>query len=63
LGIQSFGIGLDPEVYYITHLPVKINVTEVSLVGVAAVIVSFLATIPPSLFAARLPPVEGLRYD
>jgi lipoprotein-releasing system permease protein len=61
--IQNFGIGLDPEVYYITHLPVKVDTFEVSLVGIAAVIVSYLATIPPALFAARLEPVEGLRYE
>ncbi|MBL92748.1 MAG: hypothetical protein CMH56_13165 [Myxococcales bacterium] len=63
LGIQEFGIGLDPEVYYITNLPVKIDVVEVCLVGSAAVVVSFLATIPPALFASRLSPVEGLRYE
>jgi lipoprotein-releasing system permease protein len=61
--IQNFGIGLDPEVYYITHLPVKVDTFEVSLVGIAAIIVSYLATIPPALFAARLEPVEGLRYE
>lgn len=61
--ISVFGIGLDPEVYYISELPVKIDALDVALVAVAAVIISFLATIPPSLFAARLKPVEGLRYD
>ena len=63
LGIQQFGIGLDPEVYYITNLPCRIDTLEVSLVATAALVVSFLATIPPALFAARLPPVEGLRYE
>jgi len=61
--IQSFGIGLDPEVYYISHLPVKINGFEISIVAISAIVVSFLATIPPSLYAARLRPVEGLRYE
>ncbi len=59
--IQTFGIGLDAEVYYITHLPVRVDVIEVSFVAFAALVVSFLATIPPALFAARLRPVEGLR--
>lgn len=61
--ISAFGIGLDPEVYYISELPVRIDFLDVSLVGITAIIISFLATIPPSLYAAKLRPVEGLRYD
>ncbi len=61
--IKVFGIGLDSQVYYISSLPVKIDSFEVILVVSSAVIVSFLATVPPSLFAARLRPVEGLRYE
>lgn len=61
--IQTYGIGLDPEVYYITHLPVKVDLAEVSVVALAAVLVSYLSTIPPALFAARLRPVEGLRLE
>lgn len=61
--IKTFGIGLDPDVYYITHLPVHVEGLEVALVGVAAVVLSYLATIYPALLAARLRPVEGLRYE
>lgn len=61
--LQIFGIGLDSRVYYISSLPIKMEVLEVALVFVAAVVVSFLATIPPALYAARLRPVEGLRYE
>lgn len=61
--IKTFGIGLDPDVYYITHLPVHVEGTEVVLVGAAAVVLSYLATIYPALLAARLRPVEGLRYE
>ncbi len=61
--IQSFGIGLDPEVYYITHIPIRMDPLELTLVIFGAIIISFLATIPPALFAARLKPVEGLRYE
>ena len=58
-----FGIGLDPQVYYITNLPVKINWYEVLFVGISVIIVSFLATIPPAKYAAGLKPVEGLRME
>ena len=61
--VQTFGIGLDPDVYYITHLPVHVEPMEVALVGAAAVVLSYLATIYPALLAARLRPVEGLRYE
>lgn len=61
--IEKVGIRLDPDVYYFSNLPVKIVVNEIFLVVGSAILISFLATIPPSLFAARLNPVEGLRYD
>jgi ABC-type lipoprotein release transport system permease subunit len=61
--IETFGIGMDPDVYYISNLPVKVEPFEVFLVGVAALGLSYLATIYPALLAARLKPVEGLRYE
>jgi lipoprotein-releasing system permease protein len=36
---------------------------DVVLVIVAAVVISFLATIYPSWHASRLDPVESLRYE
>ena len=61
--IEKIGIRLDPDVYYFSNLPVQIVGGEVLMVVASAVLISFLATIPPSLFAARLKPVEGLRYE
>lgn len=61
--ISIFPIPLDPEVYYISHLPVKIDLVQFGLVGLAAVLLAYLATIFPALYAARLRPVEGLRND
>lgn len=61
--IEKIGIRLDPDVYYFSNLPVKFEMGEAFLVVLAAILISFLATIPPALFAARLKPVEGLRYE
>ncbi|MDP2340259.1 MAG: FtsX-like permease family protein [Deltaproteobacteria bacterium] len=61
--IKTFGIGLDPGVYYISDLPVHVEPFEVFLVWVAALGLSYLATIYPALLAARMKPVEGLRYE
>lgn len=61
--ISIFPIPLDPEVYYISHLPVKIDLAQFGLVGLAAIVLAYLATIFPALYAARLRPVEGLRNE
>lgn len=61
--IAYFGIGLDAQVYYITHLPVKVDPFEVLIVAFAVLLISFLATIPPARYAARLKPVDGLRLE
>jgi len=61
--LSVFGVGLDPQVYYISSLPVLMDPVEIMAVVLSALVVSFLATIPPALFAAKLKPVEGLRYE
>ncbi|AKU90604.1 ABC transporter permease [Vulgatibacter incomptus] len=61
--ISIFPIPLDPDVYYIPRLPVRVEGVQFALVGVAAVVLAYLATIFPALYASRLSPVEGLRND
>lgn len=61
LGLSRFGLSLDPDVYYITKLPVRMNPTEISLVFIAAILIAVCATLYPAYVAARLKPVEGLR--
>ena len=63
--IQSI-IGTDlfaAEIYFLTQMPARIDPGEVATVLAMAFGLSFLATIYPSWRAARLDPVEALRYE
>ncbi|MFC4270404.1 lipoprotein-releasing ABC transporter permease subunit [Sneathiella chungangensis] len=51
------------EIYFLSHLPAKIDPVEVTTVVIMALVISLLATIYPSWRAARLDPVEALRYE
>ena len=53
----------NPEVYYLTHLPSKLQAGEVIEVMVMALVLSLLATLYPSWRAARTDPVEALRHE
>ncbi len=53
----------DPDVYYLTRLPAKIDATETASIIIMAFALSILATLYPSWRAATLDPVEALRYE
>jgi lipoprotein-releasing system permease protein len=52
-----------PELYFLSKLPADMNVKETSAVVVMALGLSLLATLYPSWRAARLDPVDALRYE
>lgn len=56
-------ISLPADVYYISTLPVRVEILDVVSVTLAAIVISFVATIYPSWHASRLNPVEALRYE
>jgi lipoprotein-releasing system permease protein len=51
------------ELYFLSRLPAEMDTAETTAVLVMALTLSFLATLYPSYRAARLDPVEALRYE
>ncbi|MBI4502989.1 MAG: ABC transporter permease [Gemmatimonadetes bacterium] len=72
-GILGFGIAtvvdrrqliaLDPSVYFIDHLPVRVEAWDLGLIIAASIVVAVAATIYPARQAARLTPVEAIRHE
>jgi lipoprotein-releasing system permease protein len=56
-------IKLPADVYYLSHLPVKMKLFDFLVVSFSSIIISFLATLYPARQAAKLNPVEPLRYE
>ena len=55
-------IELPGDVYYITTLPVRLEVLDVILIASATLVISFLSTLYPAYQASKLNPVEAIRY-
>jgi lipoprotein-releasing system permease protein len=54
-------IKLDPQVYFIDHLPVARQPVDIAMTVVASLLIAALATIYPAIQASRLLPVEAMR--
>ncbi|MET3660703.1 lipoprotein-releasing ABC transporter permease subunit [Aquamicrobium ahrensii] len=53
----------NPELYFLSQLPAKMDAGETFSVILMALVLSFIATLFPAWRAARLDPVEALRYE
>ena len=59
---KTFGIPLNPDVYYIDRMPVHVELGSVLVTAAAGVVISILATLYPALLAARVRPAAGMRH-
>ena len=61
---QEFGWRVFPQdVYYLDHIPHEISMPGLTMIVTGALLISFLASLYPAWRAARLDPVETLRYE
>ena len=56
-------IKLDPQVYFIDHLPVSTQPTDVMWIVLASIAIAAIATLYPSIQASRLFPIEAIRHE
>ena len=61
---QFFGFQIMPgDVYYVTQIPSSLEVADVSIIAIAALILTSLATLYPARRAAHVNPAIALRYE
>ena len=53
----------DPTKYYFSEIPAIINPVTICWVALGAIMIAVMASVLPALRAARLHPVEALRYE
>ena len=59
-----FNVKLFPEeIYFLSKMPSEINPFYIGVIFVFSLLITFLATIFPSLSAAKLDPIKALKYE
>lgn len=62
--IKSYDIiKLPADVYYLSKLPVKVKIMDIIIISVSALIISLISTVYPAHRAAKINPVEILKYE
>lgn len=63
LGLKAYGYELDTDAFFLTRLPVVIQPWNVVTIGASAFLLCIAAAVVPAGLAARLDPVDLLRYE
>ena len=59
-----FNVRLFPEeIYFLSQMPSEINLFYILVISLFSLLITFLATILPSLSAAKLDPIKALKYE
>ena len=59
-----FNIRLFPEeIYFLSQMPSEINIGYILIISFFSLLITFFATIFPSLAAAKLDPIKALKYE
>lgn len=62
--IKKYGIvSLPEDVYYVSQLPVKVQIQDVAATWALALVISFIASRYPASRASKIEPFEALRYE
>jgi lipoprotein-releasing system permease protein len=54
---------LPPEIYKLDHVSIQLRAIDIISIALATVGICWLATLIPSKRAARLDPIQGLKYE
>ena len=61
---STFNISLFPEeIYFLSQIPSEINPEYIFIISIFSLLITFFATIFPSISAAKLDPVQALKYE
>jgi len=59
-----FNVSLFPEeIYFLSKMPSEINLKSIIIISIFSLLITMLATIFPSMSAAKLDPVKALKYE
>lgn len=56
-------VGLEPQTYYVTTVPVEINIPVLLLLNVATLLISVVVLIAPSYLISHIHPAKSMRYE
>jgi len=61
---KQFGfIKLDPTIYYISEMPINLNIGYILLINLGAFLVSMLMMVGPSYLIAKISPAKSIRFE